>query len=129
MPIVKTSILDTWTRDEEISISQTIHDVLVDVLRIPDDDFNHRTLRFNRGSWHLPPGKSDKYVLIEMDLFPGRRKETKAALFRSLVSRLGKLGIPSTDVITIINEPSLDNWGIHGGLQASRAKLGYELDV
>jgi len=129
VPIVKISLLDSWSRDDEALLSQTIHGVLVDVLRIPEDDYNHRILRFDRDTWHLPPGKSDQYLLIEIDLFPGRRKETKSKLFRSLVARFEELGVPSTDVIAIIREPSLDNWGIRGGIAAGQAKLGYELDV
>jgi len=124
MPIVKISLLDSWSREEQLSISRALHKVLVDVLGIPDSDFNHRILRFNRDTWQLPPGKSDRYVLVEMDLFPGRREETKAKLFRSIVSHLGESGIPDTDVVIIVNEPPLGNWGIRGGVQASHGSLG-----
>ena len=129
MPIVKINLLDSWTREEEQSISQTIHVVLIETLGIPDADFNHRILRFNRDTWQLPPGKSDQYVLIEMDLFPGRHPETKAALYKSLVTRLKDFDIPEMDIIVIINEPPLDNWGIRGGNPASQTELGYILDV
>lgn len=129
MPIVKINLLDSWSREEEHSISQAVHDVLVEILGIPDVDYNHRILRFNRDTWQLPPGKSDQYVLIEMDLFPGRHPETKATLYKSLVSRLKTFGIPEMDIIIIINEPPLDNWGIRGGAPASQTELGYKLDV
>ena len=68
-------------------------------------------------------------MLVELDLFPGRRMETKADLYRSLVSRLGQLGIHKTDILVIIQEIPLDNWGIRGGIPASQTQLGYKLDV
>jgi phenylpyruvate tautomerase PptA (4-oxalocrotonate tautomerase family) len=129
MPIVTINLLDSWSRKEEYAISESVHDVLVDILKIPNDDFNHRILRYDRGSWQLPPGKSSKYVLIEINLFPGRQASTKARLYKELVSRLKLFAIPEDEIVIIIKEPPLDNWGIHGGVPASKSKLGYNLNV
>ncbi len=129
MPIVKINTLDSWTTEELNSISQAVHDVLVEILHIPANDFNHRILNFDRKTWHLPPGKSDKYIMIELYLFPGRRSETKANLFKALVARLRSFNIPVEDILIIILEPTMDNWGIRGGSQASQLNMDYKLDI
>ena len=129
MPIVTINLLDSWSRKEEHAISESVHEVLVDILKIPNDDFNHRILRFDRGSWQLPLGKSSKYVLVEIDLFPGRQASTKARLYKELVSRLRFFSIPDDEIVIIIKEPPLDNWGIQGGVLARKSELGYNLNV
>ena len=56
-------------------------------------------------------------MIIELTLFPGRTKEQKSDAIEKITSRLENgLGIASTDVFIVINEPPLENWGM-GGIQ------------
>jgi phenylpyruvate tautomerase PptA (4-oxalocrotonate tautomerase family) len=129
VPIVTINLLDSWKAKDEKAISKTIHNAIVEVFQVPENDFNHRILRFNRDSWQLPPGKSERYLLVEMDLFPGRRSETKAKLYHEIVSRLHRFGTPENEIIIIIREPPLENWGIRGGKAANAIDLEYDLNV
>jgi phenylpyruvate tautomerase PptA (4-oxalocrotonate tautomerase family) len=76
----------------------------------------------------VPPGKTENYTFIEFQVFPGRSIEAKRALYRGIVSRFGELGIQPSDIIIVLHEPPLENWGIRG-LPASEVDLGYELKV
>ena len=58
-----------------------------------------------------------------------RKLDAKRNLYKSIVSRFGDLGIAPSDIFIILYEPPLDNWGLRGGLPASEADLGFNLNV
>lgn len=60
----------------------------------------------------VPPGKTTNYMLVEYRLFPGRSPEAKRRLYESIVRRLGALGVTPADILIVIQEPPLENWGI-----------------
>jgi hypothetical protein len=37
-------------------------------------------------------------------------------------------GVPSHDVL-VLNEPSMENWGVHGGSPASDVDAGFKVDI
>lgn len=69
------------------------------------------------------------FTLIEMDVFPGRSIEAKRKLYQSIVHNLEFVGIHPMDVLMVLKEIPLDNWGLRGGLPASEIDLGFKLDV
>jgi phenylpyruvate tautomerase PptA (4-oxalocrotonate tautomerase family) len=75
------------------------------------------------------PGRSEKYTLVEITAFPGRSPEAKHALYAAMIRNLEAIGIPPDDVLVIIHEPPMQNWGIRGGRSADEVELGYRLDV
>jgi phenylpyruvate tautomerase PptA (4-oxalocrotonate tautomerase family) len=64
-----------------------------------------------------------------MDVFPGRSIEAKRKLYQTIVQNLQKLNIQASDVLIVLNEPHLDNWGVRGGVPASTIDLGFKIDV
>jgi phenylpyruvate tautomerase PptA (4-oxalocrotonate tautomerase family) len=54
--------------------------------------------------------------------------DAKRLLYKDIVERLEKLGIVSTDILIILNEPPLENWGLRG-VPASETTIGFKLDV
>lgn len=75
------------------------------------------------------PGISEKYTFVEITAFPGRSSRAKRSLYQAIVHRLGPLGIPPNDILIIVVEPPMENWGIRGGHPASEVDLGYKTDV
>jgi phenylpyruvate tautomerase PptA (4-oxalocrotonate tautomerase family) len=129
MPIVRISTLKGRTLDEKRAISGAIHEALVDSFRIPERDNNQRIDEYDPQDYILPPGRSEKYILIEITVFPGRSQEAKRVLYRAIVSKLGKLNVDPMDISIILYEPPLENWGIRGGIPASEVDLGFDLNV
>ena len=80
-------------------------------------------------AFEVPPGKSDRFTLVEFSMFAGRSLAAKRRLYRALVTDLGRLGIPPSDVLIVLHEVPLENWGIRGGTPASEADLGFEVGV
>jgi len=64
-----------------------------------------------------------------MDIFPGRSIEAKRKLYETMILNLQGHNIQSSDVLIVLNEPQLDNWGMRGGIPASAIDLGFKIDV
>ena len=129
MPHVRIEILEGRSVNERRQLLQAVHDALVEAFEIPDDDRTQRIVEYDPVNFEIPPGKSDRYTLIEITAFPGRSRSAKAALYKAIVHRLGRLGVDAADVSIVVLEPPMENWGIRGGRPADEVDLGYRLDV
>lgn len=52
-------------------------------------------------------------------------ERTGGQLYHAVVRNLGALGIPPNDVLIVLQEPAMENWGIRGGMPASEVDLGF----
>ncbi len=125
MPLITISLFNGKTAEFKKKLNDEIHEALVQCFKIKDWDYNQKTREYDAADWIVPEGKSDKYVLIEICVFPGRTRETKKKLYKELVDRLGALGIPKEDVFIMLVEQPMENWGIRGGIPADEVDLGY----
>jgi phenylpyruvate tautomerase PptA (4-oxalocrotonate tautomerase family) len=129
MPLVTITISKGKTKEFKKSISDDVHDSLVAAFKIPDHDRNQRIIEVSPEDLECPSGKVENFITIEMTVFPGRSLQAKKALYREIVSRLQRLEIQSDDILIILNEPPLENWGIRGGYPASEVDIGFRIDV
>ena len=126
MPLVRIEIIKGKSAEYKAALLQTVHEALVQTLSIEDDDRYQRLYELDEDCFERRKAKTDKFTMIELTLFPGRSKELKGNVIHEITRLLGEnLGIAATDIIIIINEPPLENWGIYGN-QASEMKLGYK---
>lgn len=56
------------------------------------------------------PYKTDRYTLINIDLFEGRSFDAKKTLFRAIVRNLEPLGIPADQVKILLRESPSAGW-------------------
>jgi len=129
MPLVTVSTRKGRTHSEKKALLDAIHGALVETFRIPLYDRNQRFCEFDEGDFEIPPGRTPRFTLVELTVFPGRSRETKRALYQAIVRRLGGLGIDPLDVLIVLHEPPMENWGIRGGVPASEVDLGFKIDV
>ena len=80
-------------------------------------------------AFEFPPGKGDRFTLIQATMFAGRSLNAKRRLYRAVVRNLGCLGIPPSDVLIVLHEVPLENWGVRGGMPASDVDLGFEVGL
>lgn len=126
MPLVKIEIVKGHTKDYKITLLQTVHEVLMKTLDIPEDDRFQRIYEIDSENFERDATKTDKFSMIELTLFPGRSKEVKRNVIKEITNSLEEhLNISPTDIFITINEPSLDNWGMRGE-QASEFELNYK---
>ncbi len=128
MPIVHISCQNVWSNAQLSKISAIIHKALVESFKIPDSDFNHRFSVFAAENWTIPPGRSNKYLLIEMTIYPGRSKQAKSYLYKTINTELTKIGLNGSEITIILYEPPLENWGANG-IRADEEDIGFNLNV
>jgi len=129
MPIVKVHRLQGHPSEENRGILAAVHDALVAAFKIPDHDRNHLLFELDAAHFEIPTDRTAAYTLIEILAFPGRSIEAKRALYAGIAERLGRLGIPATDVFVILGEPPLEDWSVRNGLASSDARPNFKLDV
>jgi phenylpyruvate tautomerase PptA (4-oxalocrotonate tautomerase family) len=102
---------------------------MMEALKIPVYDKTIRVVEYLPEYFSVPPGATENYTLVEIDMFSGRSMSTKKALYSVIVRNLGEQGIKPNDIKIVLREISAENWGIRGGIPASEVDLGFKIDV
>jgi len=110
-------------------VSDVIHSCVVDALQYPQDKRAHRFFPLEREEFYYPPGRTERYIIIEFSMFEGRTVEAKKKLIRLLFERFESvLGIGANDVEITIFETPMHNWGFRG-LPGDEHALNYKVNV
>ena len=129
MPLARIEVRKGRPAEEVAAIMEAVYQAQREALKVPEGDRQVRYIEHKPEHFAVPPGKTENYTFMEITLFPGRSLEAKRKLYQSIVRRFGELGIEPSDIFIVLNEPSLDNWGIRGGVPASEIDIGFKLDV
>jgi phenylpyruvate tautomerase PptA (4-oxalocrotonate tautomerase family) len=130
MPLVKVEIIEGKSQEYKSAILDGIHDALVTAFKIPMDDRNQRLYELPKINFEKRKTTSDNFTLIEITAFKGRSYEAKQTLYTEIVKNLSRNPvIKGSDILIVINEQPLENWGISGGKPADKLDLGFKIDV
>ena len=117
-----------WITDPMLVID-AVQAALREALKIPEGDRTLRLIEHPASHFAVPPGRGEKFTLIEVTMFSGRSMGAKRLLYQAIVRNLAALGVPELDIkITLIEAPP-QNWGVRGGKPASEIDLGFRIDV
>ncbi len=128
MPKVKIDIREGRTEEHKKRLLEAVHEALVEAIKIPEDDRIQLLQEHKAVNFEIPPYKTELFTLIEITMFQGRSMEAKRKLYQAIAEKLEPLGIMKQDIMIILLEPSLENWGIRG-LPASEINLDFKVDV
>jgi phenylpyruvate tautomerase PptA (4-oxalocrotonate tautomerase family) len=117
-----------WIADRG-TVIDAVHGALMEALRIPEWDRTLRLVEHEPEAFAVPPGRGERYTLVEITLFSGRSLDAKRNLYRAIVRRLGEIGVPDADIKVVLIEVPPENWGIRGGQMAADVDLGFAIDV
>jgi phenylpyruvate tautomerase PptA (4-oxalocrotonate tautomerase family) len=106
-----------------------IHAAAMQALKVPDEDRTQILTEHPAEAFELPPGKGDRFTLVEVTMFAGRSADAKRRLSRAVVANLAGRGGPASDVLIVLHEVPLESWGVRGGTPASDVDLGFEVGV
>lgn len=129
MPITRIEGRRTRSSDEVQALIEAVYLAQREALRLPEWDRQIRYVEHKPENFHVIPGRSENYVLVEVSMFSGRSLEAKRALYQGIVQGLARLGIDASDITIVIYEVPPENWGIRGGIPASEVELGFKVDV
>ena len=128
MPIVHVHVARGRPAAERRAILDGVHAALVEAFRIPEHDRNQILHEHDRE--HFESAKGPGFTLVEATVFPGRSDDAKRALYAALVRNLqAALGLAPEQVLVVLHEPPLANWGVRGGRSGLDVDLGFKLDV
>lgn len=129
MPLVTIETRRWMTAQQKTQAFEAIHGALVAAFKIPAHDRHQRIVEYASEDFEIPPGKSDRYLTVALDVFAGRSVEAKRRLYREIVERLGAIGVGPNDVLIFLREVALENWGVRGGVPACDVDLGFDIRV
>ena len=75
MPLVRVEMLKGRSPEYKEKVLECIHDALVDAINIEDWDRFQRIIEYDKNDFEFPSFKSDSFMIIELNIFPGRTKE------------------------------------------------------
>lgn len=129
-PLVKVEIVEGKSEAYKKALMDGVHDALVEAIKIPGHDRFQRLYELDKSSFEFPENKTNKVTLIEITMFRGRSIESKKELYKLINDKLSKNpGIDGNDIVIVLLEPPLENWGIRGGKPASEVDLGFNIKV
>lgn len=129
MPISRIEVRKKWNVEDKQQLMETLHNALIAAFGIPSHDKLIRFVEYNPEDFIVAPGCTENYMLIELSVFQGRSLEAKRRLYRAMVDGLGKFGIAPSDILIVLHEVPMENWGIRGGIPASEVDLGFNVNV
>ncbi len=131
MPSTVIEVRRSYLPEQETQLLEAVHAALVEGFKIPSEDRCVRLVSYEPHRFICSPKRAqpDLDTVVTVTAFAGRSLEAKRNLYRGVVERLAKLGIPPDHVKIILNEVPKENWGLGGGRPASEIDLGFKVDV
>lgn len=127
MPTIKIELQTGIDRPMLILLRDIVMDSVAGVLQLLPDDRNIRLIEYLPDLFQM---KKPYKVLIEISMFTGRSKETKKNLYKTITENIAASGIiDKENILIILNEVPLENWGVRGGFPADEVNLGFKVDV
>ena len=129
MPNAKIEVLRKYSPADEEGLLNAVHAAMMEGIKTPEWDRTIRLVVHEPHRFAIPPNRSDRYTLVDIDLFSGRSLEAKKALYQAIVRNLAPFGIPADHIKILLREIPTENWGVRGGVPASEVELGFKVDV
>ncbi|NLF41541.1 MAG: tautomerase family protein [Bacteroidales bacterium] len=127
MPTIKIELQTGIDRPMLILLRDIVMDSVAGVLQLLPDDRNIRIIEYLPELFQM---KKPYKVLIEISMFTGRSKETKKNLYKTITENIAASGIfDKENILIVLNEVPLQNWGVRGGIPADEVNLGFKVDV
>lgn len=114
MPVIQINIFEGRSKEEKVAICRSIQKAIKDALSIAHDNFHHRIVEFDDSTLLIPPGRSKNYIMIELNMLPGRDEALKLGMFRRIEANLQQFNIAPDDILIICHDANLENWYIRG---------------
>jgi hypothetical protein len=128
MPNTLIATRSGWITDPK-AVIDAVESALREALKIPEWDRTLRLIEHPASHFAVPPGRGEKFTLIEITMFARRSMGAKRTLYEAIVRNLAALDVPPLDIkITLIETPP-ENWGLRGGMPASEIDLGFKIEV
>jgi phenylpyruvate tautomerase PptA (4-oxalocrotonate tautomerase family) len=129
--LARIEILEGRNADEQRKLVDAVAAALSEALKAPAADPSVRLIEYppTRFSIPYPDRHSDLFTLVEVTRFAGRSMDTKRRLYQAIIDGLIALEVPRDDILIVLHEPPMHNWGVNGGVPASEVDVGFNVDI
>jgi hypothetical protein len=121
VPLTRIEVCRSHPADEVQYILQSIYEAQIEAFKVPETDRQLRYYELPSHHFFTPPGRTENFTLVSVEMFPGRTAEAKKSFYSSIVRRLEKIGIAPSDVFISLVESARENWSMKDGISASEA--------
>jgi phenylpyruvate tautomerase PptA (4-oxalocrotonate tautomerase family) len=131
MALARIEILEGRSSEAKRGLVEAVTRALSEALQAPAEDPSVRLVEYPASQFLIPyPDRhSDRYALVEITMFAGRSTDTKRRLYQEVIAALEPFDIPADDVLIVLHEPPMHNWGVNGGIAASEIDVGFKVDI
>lgn len=129
MPIARIEVRKNRSPEQVQAIFESVYQAQREAMQLPERDRQIRYIEHRPEHFRVPSDKGENYTIVEIAPFSGRSHQAKCALYQAIIKRFEALGIAASDVVIVLGEVPLDNWGIRGGKPASEVDLGFKVNV
>jgi len=110
------------------ALSDAIHRAAREVLGLPENKRFHRFFPLDGADFIHPADRSERYTILELHLFTGRRPETLRAFLRALQAEVTRAcDLHPGDLEIVLLEAPPGHWAIRGQL-GDELQLNYEVN-
>ena len=129
--LARIEILEGRNADEQGKLIDAVSAALSEALKAPAVDPSVRLLEYPPARFSIPyPDRhSDLFTLVEVTMFAGRSMNTKRRLYQAIVDGLTALDVPRNDILIVLHESPMHNWGVNGGVPATEIDVGFKVDI
>lgn len=128
MPIVLIETRRGWIH-EPTAVIDAIYFAVQAALKVPDWDRTVRLVEHEPDRFPPPPGKGERFTLVNVTMFHGRSMDAKRSLYAGIVSGLERLGVSPGDTMIYLTEVPMENMAVFGPRPASEVDLGFSVNV
>lgn len=119
MPLVRIYIETGKTSAYKRALLHGVRGAITQALRVGGERVMQRVVETPAEDLDIPSVKTDRFVIVDITMFPGRDADTKAELFRTIARNLGlSPGIEEEDIMIVLHDPPKECWGICGRASA-----------
>lgn len=115
MPFVRIDMVSGMPAEYRSAVLHGVRDAVVGALGVPDERVKQRIIETPSENIDLPAEHTDRFLVVEVSMLPGRGPELKRALYERLVRNLGAdPGIPAAEINVLISDPAAECFCIGG---------------
>ena len=128
MPCVRIAT-GAWAAGSEMKLIEAVQSALAAAFKIPEGDRDVVLDLYGENRRIVSAGRSERYTRVEIVGIAARSLEAKRTLFKAIADNLEAVGVPRNETRIFLIEPPPESWGIKGGVLASEADIGFNINV
>ena len=120
MPIVRIDVQSGKSTAYKRAVLHGVREALVSALGAGNDRIMQRIIETPVDDIDAPEVRSDRLIIIDISMLPGRGPDLKQRLYADIVANLGERpGIHQHDIMVLVSDPAAECFAVGGVMQCT----------